>query len=404
MNILLVTQWFDPEPAFKGLVFAKALQAQGNDVEVITGFPNYPGGKLYPNYRIRWLTREVMDGIRVNRVPLYPSHSGSALGRVFNYLSFAISSCIFGLLGVRRPDVIYAYHPPLTTAVSAAVISAFRRAPFVVDVNDLWPDSLAATGMVSNRFALTVVDRVCQWVYKRAARVVVGAPGTGARLIERGVPPEKIEVIYNWSDEQALRLPETSDASDFGMAGRFNVVFAGNMGKAQALDAVIRAAGRVASSAPRVQFVFVGGGVEVENLRVLAGTQRATNVRFLPRMPMNEVGKVLAAADVLLVHLKDDALFEITIPSKTQAYMCVGKPVLMGVRGDAARLVLAAGAGRLAVPEDEESIAEAVTTMAQEPPGVLADMGSRGAAFYTRELSLASGTDKFLKLFRGILQ
>jgi glycosyltransferase involved in cell wall biosynthesis len=403
MHILFLTQWFDPEPAFKGLVFAKALRDAGNEVEVITGFPNYPGGRVYPNYTLRWLQREVMDGIRVNRVPLYPSHDASVAGRALNYVSFAISSCLYGSLGVRRADIIYVYHPPLTTAFSAAIISIVRRVPFIVDVNDLWPDSLAATGMVRSRRVLALVDRVCRWLYKRAARVVVGTPGIRARLIERGVPPEKIEVIYNWSDEKALRLPGASHARDFGMADRFNVVFAGNMGKAQALDAVIRAAKRVESVNARIQFVFVGGGVEVNNLKKLALELRATNVRFLPHMPMNEVGNVLAAADVLLVHLKDEPLFEITIPSKTQAYMSVGKPVLMGVKGDAAQLIGATGAGRLALPEDEASLADVVLDMAQLPSTALAEMGSRGAAFYAQHLSLESGTRKFLALFQTVL-
>jgi colanic acid biosynthesis glycosyl transferase WcaI len=257
--------------------------------------------------------------------------------------------------------------------------------------------------MVRSQRALALVDRVCLWIYKRVARVVVSTPGIRARLIERGVPPEKIEIIYNRSDEQALRLTGAAHAKDFGMADRFNVVFAGNMGNGQALDAVIRAAKRVESANASVQFVFVGGGVEVDTLKQLALELRATNVRFLPRMPMNEVGNVLAAADVLLVHLKHDQLFEITIPSMTQAYMSVGKPVLMGVKGDAARLIEASGAGRLALPEDDASIADAVLDMAQLPSSALAEMGSRGAAFYAKELSLESGTRKFLALFRTIL-
>lgn len=403
MKILMLTQWFDPEPAFKGLVFAKALRDAGDDVEVITGFPNYPGGRIYPNYTLRWRQHEVMDGISVTRVPLFPSHNASVLGRILNYVSFAVSSCVLGLLRVQRYDIIYVYHPPLTAGLSAAIISIIRRVPFVVDVNDLWPDSLEATGMVRNRGILALVNRACDWIYRRAARIVVGTPGIRARLTARGVPYEKIEVIYNWSDEQALKLSGLGEAKDFGMADRFNVVFAGNMGKAQALDAVIRAAKRVEVVNTRIQFVFVGGGVLVGNLKALAMSLRATNVRFLPRMPMSEIGGVLAVADVLLVHLKDDPLFEITLPSKTQAYMSVGKPVLMGVKGDAADLIKAAGAGQLALPEDEESIASAVLAMAQLSSKELLEMGSRGAAYYSQHLSLASGTRKFLTLFRTIL-
>jgi len=402
MRILLIAQWFDPEPTFKGLPFAKALRNAGHEIEVITGFPNYPGGKLYPGYRIKWLQKDEIDGICVNRVPLYPSHDSSAIRRVLNYLSFAISACLFGTFGVRKAHVIYAYHPPMPVGLAAVVVGLFRRTPVVVDINDLWPDTLEASGMIRNRLVLGIVGRLCAWMYARASRIVVVTPGFRRRLIERGVPAAKIEIIYNWSNEQALHLQGPPKLGDLGMDGRFNVVFAGNMGKAQALDVVIRAAKSIYLANPRIQFVFVGGGTEVDNLERLAEEIQVSNVRFLPRMPMDEVGAVLASADVLLVHLKDDPLFEITIPSKTQAYMGVGKPILMAVRGDAARLINDAGAGRCALPENEESLAEAVIAMAGLPSGVLTEMGKRGIEYYDRNLSLAVGTNKFLALFTAV--
>jgi colanic acid biosynthesis glycosyl transferase WcaI len=399
MRILCVSQWFEPEPTFKGLVFAKALQAAGHDVEVITGFPNYPDGHIYPNYRIRWLQREVMDGIRVNRVPLYPSHNSSAIDRAVNYLSFAVTSCLYGIFVARKADVIYAYHPPATVSLSAALIGMIRRIPVVVDINDLWPDTLAATGMVRDERLLSVVGRVCLWIYSRAARVVVSTPGYRTRLLERGVPPEKIEVIYNWCDESSLRLPHAASDDAFGMKGRFNVVFAGTMGKAQALGAVVRAAKRVEAVDPRVQFLFVGGGTEVENLKALVQELDAQTVRFMPRMPIDKIGRVLMGADVLLVHLKDDPLFEITIPSKIQAYMAIGKPILMAVNGDAAALVRGSGCGVVAAPEDAESIASAALALLRSDGESLRQMGERGRRYYEEHLSLQLGVAHFAEIF-----
>ena len=124
-RVLLFTQWFDPEPTFKGLVFARELVRQGFEVEVLTGFPNYPGGKVYPGYKIKWLQRETIDGVAITRVPLYPSHDTSALGRVFNYLSFSFSALLYGLFKAKKPDVIYAYHPPLTTGITAVLLRFF---------------------------------------------------------------------------------------------------------------------------------------------------------------------------------------------------------------------------------------------------------------------------------------
>lgn len=401
MKILLLTQWFDPEPAFKGLAFARALREQGHDVQVITGFPNYPGGNVYPGYRIKWLQREMMDGVQIDRVPLYPSHDGSAIGRALNYISFAAASCLFGIFAARRADVIYAYHPPLTVGMSAALIGFFRRTPVVYDIQDMWPDTLKATGMLNNPKTLALIARICQWVYGRAAALVVLSPGFKRLLLERGVADSKVSVIYNWCDAAALTRPQSSDMPA-SMKHRFNVVFAGTMGKAQALDAVLMAALIVGPANKDVQFVFVGGGLEVDHLKEVAKAKALGNVLFLPRMPMSEVGQILAASDVLLVHLRDDPLFAITVPSKTQAYMAVGKPVLMAVCGDAAELVSTAGCGVVVPPEDSAAIAAAVIRFASMPRDELLAMGRRGSAYYERELAIDVGAQKFSALFAAV--
>jgi glycosyltransferase involved in cell wall biosynthesis len=211
MRILLITQFFQPEPQIKGLPFARELQRRGHDVEVLTGFPNYPGGRLYPGYRVRALQREVMDGVPVARVPLYPSHDLSRLGRVANYASFALSSALLGAALTRRPDVAYVYHPPATMGLAALAQRALRGVPVVYDVQDLWPDTLRATGMVSGSAVLGAVGAWCRLVYRAAARVVVLSPGFRERLVARGVPADKIDVIYNWADESAVGAPAGRD-------------------------------------------------------------------------------------------------------------------------------------------------------------------------------------------------
>jgi colanic acid biosynthesis glycosyl transferase WcaI len=403
MRILLITQWFDPEPAFKGLIFAKELKKVGNEVEVITGFPNYPGGNIYPGYRIKMLQREVIDGIKVSRVPLYPSHNLSALGRAFNYISFALSSFFYGVFSLRKIDVIYVYNPPMTAALSAAFIGLFRQIPFVVDINDLWPDTLAATGMIKNKYLLSFIGKVCLWVYKSSSHIVVGTPGYRKKLIERGVPEEKIDVIYNWCDEEALSLPAVINAYEYGMDNRFNIVFAGTMGKAQALDSVIRAAKLIETRHEEVQFVFVGGGIEIESLKKLSQELHLENVIFIPRLPFSEIGKVLTLADALLVHLKNDPLFEITFPAKIQAYLKVGKPVIMGVKGDAASVLTQSGAGYCVLPENEKSIADAVSKIFKLSQDELDEMGARGLEYYNKYLSLKIGVEKFTKVFESVV-
>ncbi|QXI39803.1 glycosyltransferase family 4 protein [Pseudomonas xantholysinigenes] len=402
VRVLLLTQWFDPEPTFKGIVFARELVARGFDVEVVTGFPNYPGGKVYPGYKVKLLQREVIDGVKVTRLPLYPSHGQSGIGRVLNYASFAASSLLYGLFGARRPDVIYAYHPPLTVGMSAAFIRLLRRVPVVYDIQDMWPDTLRATGMFSNEKALALVGRICDWVYRRVDQIVVLSPGFQRLLIERGVPAEKIDVIYNWCAEDMIGASQAPRPAGFPDEGSFRVLFAGNMGKAQALDAVIDAAELLKAQALDITLVMLGGGVEVARLQALVRERQLDNVVFLPGVPMAQVGAYLANADALMVHLKRDPLFRITIPSKTQAYMAAGKPLLMAVDGDAADLVHRSDCGVVAEWENPQSLADAMVALASLDADARQQMGQRGKRYYQEHLSLKVGVERFGQHFRRL--
>ena len=404
MKILLLTQWFEPEPIFKGLLFARELAARGHNVQVVTGFPNYPGGNVYPGYRIRPWVREEIDGISILRVALYPSHDESGFRRALNYASFAFSAAVIGTALIRKPDVVYVYLSPATIAFAGMVIGFFRRAPFVEDIQDLWPDRVAASGMMSSPAAFNLLAKWCNFVYRRARHIVVLSPGFKQQLVRRGVPPAKIDVIYNWCAEATIQptAPDPELASRLGLSGHFNVMFAGTMGTGQALDSVLDAAALCRQTLPNVQFVFVGGGVDRNRLEKKAGDLGLSNVRFLPRQPMSAMGAVLGLADVLLVHLRDNPLFSITIPGKTQAYMASGKPVLMAVRGDAAQLVTQSGGGLVCEPENPKSIADAVARLAGMSPEERRSMGEAGKRFYDEQLSLKTGVTKFEAIFARI--
>ena len=402
-RVLLLTQWFDPEPTFKGLVFARELVRQGFDVEVVTGFPNYPGGKVYAGYKIKLIQRECIDGVQITRLPLYPNHDQSAIKRVINYASFATSALFYGLFIAKRMDVMYAYHPPLTVGVAASLIRMLRRTRLVYDIQDMWPDTLRATGMLNNPRALRFVARVCDWIYCRVDQLVVLSPGFKRLLVQRHVPESKIEVIYNWADESALTSPSGDLPANFPSDDRFKIVFAGNMGKAQSLDAVLDAALLLQSRGSLVCFVMLGGGVEVGRLKARSQEMALKNVVFLPAAPMTEVGTILGAADALLVHLKKDPLFEITIPSKTQAYMAVGKPLLMAVNGDAADLVKLCNGGLTVGSENPAELADAAQRLADMCTFELEAMGNRARQFYQEHLSLEVGASRFGDIFKALV-
>ncbi|OAL81015.1 glycosyltransferase WbuB [Acinetobacter sp. SFB] len=402
MKILLLTQWFDPEPTFKGLAFARELKQQGHEVQVLTGFPNYPGGKIYDGYKLKLYQREEIEGISILRVALYPNHDSSALKRIFNYISFAFMAMLFGVFTTKKADVIYAYHPPLTVGIAAIFIKFFRRTPIVYDIQDMWPDTLQSTGMLNNNKILNIIGLVCKLVYRCVDHIVVLCPGFKNKLIERGVPEEKISIIYNWCDEQGLTQAQPAKVEyQQLMQDKFNIVFAGNMGKAQALDSILDVAKKV-QPIQDIQFVFVGGGTETERLKQRLITENISNTVFIPRMPMAEVGGVLKLSSLLLVHLKKDPLFEITVPSKTQAYMAMGKPVLMAVAGDAADLIRSAECGCVAISENVESIQDAVLKIYHLSANEQLQMGLNARNYYLQELSLESGVEQFVGVFKKV--
>jgi glycosyltransferase involved in cell wall biosynthesis len=401
MRILLLTQWFDPEPSFKGLLFARELRRQGHEIRVLTGFPNYPGGNLYPGYKIRPWQRETIDGISVLRVPLLPSHSGSGMARILNYVSFALFATLAAIL-TKKPDVVYVYHPPGTAALAAVALRILKRVPFVVDIQDMWPDTLAATGMVGNSHILDMVGWWMGVIYRLASHIVVLSPGFRRVLVRRGVEDAKISVIPNWTYDAPIEDAERRGSIEPTFEGRFNILFAGTMGKAQALETVLDAAELIQSDCPSAQFVLMGSGIETGNLQVEQARRGLNNVCFLPRRPPSEATKVLAMADALLVHLKDDPLFEITIPSKTQTYLQAGKPILMGVRGDSARMVEEAGAGIFFAPEDPQALVSAVKEMMSMSADQRAQLGQSGRCFYERELALSKGVARFAAIFAAV--
>jgi colanic acid biosynthesis glycosyl transferase WcaI len=408
LRTVFLTQWFNPEPgAIRGLPLARWLGDHGHEVRVLTGVPNYPGGRVYPGYRMRLWQREVMDGVPVLRVPLFPSHGISAIGRVTNYTSFSVSAATLGVTLIGQGDVAYVYHPPATIGLPAMVLKLLRGMPFVYHIADMWPESVVESGMLDSAAVRRIVQGLlsvwCRAVYGQARAITVLSPGFKRMLVERGVPGDKVHVIYNWTDETMFRpIPRDEKlATELGFADRFNIVYAGNLGPLQGLDTVIRAAAEVRGM-PAIQVVIVGVGQQEAELRALARSVGADNVLFLGRRPYHEMPRISALADVHLVHLRDLPFFRATIPSKTQVALACARPVLMAVNGDAADIVRKAEAGLTCPPDDESSLADAMVALAETSDGELDAMGQRGRRFYLDEMSLDIGGRHMDRLLREV--
>lgn len=409
-RVVFVTITFNPEPgALRALPLAKRLRDEhGWEVEAITAIPWYPLGRFYEGYRRKAYQVEVMEGIRVHRVWLYPSHDRSAARRILTYASFMISALLFASWRVRRSPVIYQADNLPTTAFVVALLKAFWGARVVQHIGDLWPDTVLASGMISRGFASRVVSAglhaMMRWVYATNDIVTVITEGFRRTLISRGVPASKIHVLPNWAEEDRLS-PVPIDPSvrrDLRLDDRFMVLYAGNMGPLQALHVVLDAA-EVLPDVP-VQFVLVGDGSTKADLA--AETQRrglSDRVIFVSPRPVSFMPQLNAAADALLVHLRDEPFLRDTVPSKTQVSLMSGRAILMGCRGEAARLVKEADAGICFAPEDGLALADAVRRLVALGPEARASMGARGAAYYERHLSLRAGVAVMDRLFGELL-
>ena len=403
MRIILLSQIYSPEPEIRVHLLGKGLVARGHHVTAITSFPNYPLGRIYQGYRQRWWQWENKDGVHVLRLPLYPDHSRSFVRRSLNYLSFAVTASLLGPILGGNADVMWVYHPPLTIGIPALWIALLRRIPFVFEIQDMWPETLAATGMADNELLQQTLGGLAKVIYRRATAITVISPGFKRNLINKGIPVDKIHVIPNWVDEEIYRPvePDLDVAQAYGLQGRFNVVYAGNMGPAQALDVVLKAA-VILRDIPELQFVMIGDGVDRSSLQQQTRDKQLDNVRFLPWQPPERMSAFYASADALLVHLKRDPLFEITIPGKTQTCLASGRPIIMAVAGDAADLITQAGAGIVVRPSDPQDLARAVRQLYGMMPAERKAMGMAGRSFFLKNLSLEILLGRYENLFQQV--
>jgi glycosyltransferase involved in cell wall biosynthesis/ribosomal protein S18 acetylase RimI-like enzyme len=345
----------------------------GHSVTVITGFPNWPTGKLYEGYKPRLYFREVIEGINVLRVPLFPDHSRSSFRRSLNFLSFAASVTLLGPFLARRPDVIHAIQP-IPAGLSAVLLGAYWRVPVTVEVQDLWPETLQATGFVRNRGVLNVVRRLNTWILKRSARVRVISNGFRDALKGQGISTDKIHVISNWVDPSVF---EPADVSGSGDPRSLSVFYAGSIGPAQDLQTLIEAVSLLKDK-PEITFTIAGEGIDRERLEKMARERDLKNIHFLGWVAEGQIQPLLASADVLLIHLRDDPLFRITIPHKVFVYLAIGRPILAAAAGETADVVRNAGAGLTCPPGDPVHLANTVRSFAEMERSQREEYGRRG--------------------------
>lgn len=405
LRILVISQYYPPEgaAAFYAASVARGLSERGHAVRVLTGYPNYPSGVLFPGHHMRWRARETEPGgVEVLRVPLYVDHSQSAIRRLLNYVSFGLSAATARNWS-RGADVVYVYATQMTPAIGPWLRSMFRGAPYVLHVQDLWPDSITGSTLIGHPVAKRAIDwLLTPWlrsVYRRSAAVVGIAPTMVATLISRGSPPDATHLVYNWGSNQEPG-ESTAPGAGTGEGGlSLRVLYAGNVGDMQDLETVIRAAQLVADV--DVAITIVGDGVALPRIRDLASELGVGNVRFEGRVELDEMARHYGDSDFSLVTLKDLPAFRGTIPSKFQASLAHGVPVITTVQGDLHDLVQTSGVGYAVAAECAEALATAIRVAAASTSADRIAMGARASSLHHALFSTAAGISSMEEILRA---
>jgi len=402
VKILFSSQHFWPEN-FPTNDLVQALVERGLEVDVLTGKPNYPQGRYYPGYRGRGCQRESWSGASVFRVPLAARGSGSALRLVLNYVSFVVSGLIGApwLLRRRRYSVIFVYgSSPILQALPALLLGWLKRCPVIIWVQDLWPESLEATGYVRNPRILKAVARVVRFIYRHADLLLLQSRAFESPVakLASGTP---IAYYPNSVDAVFARAPAGEAVDIPGLKAGFPVVFAGNIGAAQGVEVILEAASLL-REAPDIHFVVVGDGVRRDWLRQEVSARGLTNVSLPGGYPVAAMPGLLQQAAVLLVTLLDHPAFRATVPSKVQTYMAIGRPIVAGLNGEGARLVKEADAGLATPAGDAAALAEAILQLYRMAPAERERLGVNGRRYFETHFDRSRLVDRLLGHFRSV--
>lgn len=381
MRVLVVTQYFWPEN-FRITEVVQALQDEGCEVLVLTGQPNYPEGAVFEGYSWWSIGVEQHDAMTILRVPLAPRGRGSPLRLICNYVSFVLFAALFGpwLLRGRRIDTVLIFAvSPILQVIPAIWLGRLKKASLVTWVQDLWPESLRDTGFVRNEKLLGAVSHMVRWIYRKSDLLLVQSQ---AFIEPVGKMAGNTPVRYhpNPGDFAFANIATEGECPVVFEPG-FNVVFAGNLGTVQALETIIGAA-ELLRDEKDITLLLVGSGSRSEWLKQETSRLRLANLRLPGRFPLAAMPSIMARASALLVSLVRSPTMARTVPSKVQAYLAAGKPIVGSLDGEGARVILDAGAGVVCSAEDSSALAEAIRNLRNEPPDVLERMGKSARSYY----------------------
>lgn len=398
MNILIVSQYFWPEE-FRVNDLAIDLVKRGNKVTVLTGNPNYPKGDFFKGYGFKFVV-ENYQGIEIYRMPIIPRGKNS-LTLVLNYLSFALTGSFFLLFHKAQYDKVFAINfSPITAVYPAIVYKKRQKKKLYLWVQDLWPESVSAAGKIKSNFVMGLLTKMVRHIYKNSDRVLLQSEAFISSVEEKGVTKKQMGYLPNWAEDlysdNSKVLPAKFENS---IPKGFKVMFAGNIGEAQDFDSLLKAA-EMTKQFPEIKWVIVGDGRKknwVEEEIVRLGLQET--FFMLGRYPMEEIPSFFVHADIMLLSLKKENIFSLTIPSKVQSYMASGKPIIGILDGVGADLIGKADCGYVGGAGDYVALANNVCKAFRQEASVLIKMGENGKNYYNQNFSKKIIIDKLVAVF-----
>jgi colanic acid biosynthesis glycosyl transferase WcaI len=404
MRILIVTQYFWPE-SFLVNDLALGLQERGHEITVLTGVPNYPQGRIHGGYGMFSPVEENYRGVRTLRVPMLPRGDAQGMRLMLNYLSFALSASCLGPYRCRKPyDLVLAFQPsPITVGLPALLLKWLRTVPMLLWVQDLWPQSLSAAGAIKSPWVLKQVDRLVRSIYHGCDQVLVQSPGFIPHVTAQGVPAERVQFFPNWAESfyQPLDLPEDAPERKQLPQG-FCLLYAGNIGVSQSFPTILEAA-ELTRDCPDLHWVLMGEGRQKAWLEAQVATRNLSKtVHLLPGCPATAMPAYFAAADALLVTLKRDDVFELTIPSKLQPYLACGRPILAALNGEGAALVEESGAGLVAPAENAPALAARARELYVMDSETRSAMGRQGRRYFDENFEREMLLDRLESILQNV--
>jgi colanic acid biosynthesis glycosyl transferase WcaI len=383
VRFLVLSQYFPPEVGATQVRLSsmcRELVRAGHQVDVVTGMPHHPAGKIFPGYRRRFYRQEFQGGVRVRRTWLYAA-TGSSWQRIIGYFSFMLTS-LFSIACVHKPDYIFVDSPPLFLGVSGWLASIYWKCAFIFNVADLWPDSVLDLGVMKEGLFLRAAFSLEGWIYRRARFINAVTRGIHDALLDRkNVPASKILFLPNGVDSSIIQpLPaHESLRQQLGLAGKRIAIYAGNHGYAAGAEQILCAA-KLLVTHPELHFLFVGDGPDKPRLQRMAADLKLQNTTFVDSVPLHRLPSYLSIADIALITLRKAGVTRGARPAKTFVMMAAAKPIILAAEGEAVELIESSHAGVVVPPDEPQQFASAILAM-HENAKAARQMGLRGLAF-----------------------